>query len=47
MKRMLTSSTVITEITQACLEIRRLVSAWLVGHSHDQDILCAMKKICH
>lgn len=33
----LTSSTVIAEITQAGLEVRGFVSAWLVGHSHDQD----------
>lgn len=33
----LTSSTVITEITHAGLEVRGFVSAWLVGHRHDQD----------
>lgn len=36
---MLTSSTVIADITQARLEFRGCVAAWLVGHSHDQDLL--------
>lgn len=35
--RVLTGSTVVTDFTDAGLEIRGLKSAWLVGHSHDHN----------
>lgn len=48
-RKLLTDSKVIAALAQTRLEVRWLVFAWLVGHSHDDDdektSPCGMKRI--